>query len=289
MNELLQYLASGLVIGCIYGLIAVGYTAVYNVTGIVNFAQGDASMLGALTGIALQRSGLPLPLAVVAAIAVVALVFVLMERIAVRPVGADVMRGIIVTIGVGVAFQGTAALLWGTDAQPLPAFSGERPVMLGPVTVQPQAFWILGATLAVMGGLYLFFTRTYLGKAYRACAMDAQAARLMGIRTPSMRAIGFVLSGGIGALAGLIIAPMALMQYDSGVFLGIKGFVACIIGGFGHPVGAALGGLVLGLLESFATGYVSSGFKNAIAFIVLLGFLFVRPGGLLGEFDTVKR
>lgn len=289
MTEFFQYLASGLVTGCIYGLVAVGYTAVYNVTGIVNFAQGDASMLGALSAIGLLGLGLPMPLAIVAAVLFVGVVYVVVERVAIRPAGSNVMRGIIITIGIGVAFQGLAVIVWGTDAQPLPAFSGERSVAIGSVTVPPQAFWILGTTAALMAALYLFYTKTFLGKAYRACAMDPFAAGLMGIPTRTMRGVGFLLSGTIGAIAGIIIAPIALMQYDSGIFLGIKGFVACVIGGFGNPIGAALGGLILGLLESFSTGYLSSGFKNAIAFVVLLAFLFVRPGGLLGEFDTVKR
>jgi branched-chain amino acid transport system permease protein len=289
MIEFFQYLASGLVTGCIYGLIAVGYTAVYNVTGVVNFAQGDASMLGALSTVGLVGLGVPLPIAVLLAVLFVGIVFVIVERTAVRPAGSSVIRGIIITIGVGVALQGLAVIVWGTDAQPLPAFSGEAPISLGGVTVPSQAFWIIGTTCALMVALYLFYTKTYLGKAYRACAMDPFAAGLMGIPSGTMRGVGFLLSGTVGAIAGIIIAPIALMQYDSGIFLGIKGFVACIIGGFGNPIGAALGGLVLGLLEAFATGYVSSGLKNAIAFIVLLVFLFVRPGGLLGEFDTVKR
>jgi len=289
MIEFFQYLASGLVTGCIYGLIAIGYTAVYNVTGVVNFAQGDASMLGALSAVGLVELGVPLPIAVLLAVLFVGIVFVIVERAAVRPAGSSVIRGIIITIGVGVVLQGLALIVWGTDAQPLPAFSGEVPVSLGGVTVPRQAFWIVGTTGALMVALYLFYTKTYLGKAYRACAMDPFAAGLMGIPSGTMRGVGFLLSGTVGAVAGIIIAPIALMQYDSGIFLGIKGFVACIIGGFGNPIGAALGGLVLGLLEAFATGYVSSGLKNAIAFVVLLVFLFARPGGLLGEFDKVKR
>jgi len=289
MIEFFQYLASGVMVGCIYGLIAVGYTAVYNVTGIVNFAQGDESMLGALSAVGLLGLGVPLPLAILLAVLFVGALGVLMERVAIRPAGGNVMRGIIITIGIGVAFQGTAVIVWGTDAQSLPAFSGERPISLGGVTVPPQALWILGTTVLLMLALYVFYTRTYLGKVYRACAMNPYAAGLMGIPTGAMRGVGFLLSGITGAIAGVIIAPIALMQYDSGIFLGIKGFVACIIGGFGNPIGAALGGLVLGLLEAFSTGYLSSGFKNAIAFVVLLVFLFLRPGGLLGEFGAIKR
>jgi branched-chain amino acid transport system permease protein len=289
MIEFFQYTASGLVVGCIYGLIAIGYTAVYNVTGIVNFAQGDASMLGALSAVGLLGLHVPLPLAILLAVLLVGVLGIVMERVAIRPAGSNVMRGIIITIGVGVAFQGAALIIWGTDAQPLPAFSGEQPISIGGVSVQPQAFWIVGSAALLMLALYVFYTRTYLGKAYRACAMNAQASGLMGIPTNTMRGIGFLLSGLTGAIAGVIIAPIALMQYDSGIFLGIKGFVACIIGGFGNPIGAALGGLVLGLLESYSTGYLSSGFKNAIAFVMLLVFLFPRPGGLLGELGTVKR
>lgn len=289
MTELGQYVASGLVVGAIYGLVAIGFTAVYNVTGIVNFAQGEFSMLGALGAIALVSAGTPLAAAVVLAALAVGLLGVVIERLAIRPAGTDVLRGIIITIGVGVTLQGVAVLVWGTDAHPLRAFSGEKPIDLAGVTVPPQSLWVVGTAAALMAGLYLFFARTYLGKAFRACAINAFAASLMGIPTAAMRAMSFFVSGLVGAIAGIIIAPIALMQYDSGIFLGIKGFVACIIGGFGNPIGAALGGLLLGLLEALASGYLSSGYKNAIAFVVLLGFLFARPGGILGELEEVKR
>jgi branched-chain amino acid transport system permease protein len=289
MTEFLQYVASGLVVGAIYGLIGIGFTAVYNVTGIVNFSQGDFASLGALAAIGLVAWGMPLVAALATAVLLIGLLGVLIERVAVRPVGNDVLRGIIITIGVGVALQGIAVLVWGTDAQPLRAFSGEKPIELGGVTVPPQALWILGTSLALMGTLYLFFTRTFIGKAFRACAMNAFAASLMGIPTQAMRSISFFVSAFTGAIAGVIVAPIAFMQYDSGIFLGIKGFVACIIGGFGNPIGAALGGIVLGLLEALATGYLSSGYKNAIAFVVLLAFLFVRPNGILGDFEGARR
>ena len=289
MNELGQYIASGLVVGAIYGLIGVGFTTVYNVTGIVNFSQGDFASLGALGAIGLIGAGLPLPLALAVAVIASGLLGVLIERVAIRPVGNDVLRGIIITIGVGVTLQGVAVLVWGTDAQPLRAFSGEKPLDLAGVTVPPQALWVLGTATLMMLLLWLFFTRTYVGKAFRACAVNPFAATLMGIPTRAMRSFSFFVSGFTGAIAGVIVAPIALMQYDSGIFLGIKGFVACIIGGFGNPVGAALGGLLLGLLEALSSGYLSSGYKNAIAFVVLLAFLFVRPSGLLGELEEVRR
>ncbi|RZS81013.1 branched-chain amino acid ABC transporter permease [Pigmentiphaga kullae] len=289
MTEFLQYLVSGLVVGCIYGLIAIGFTAVYNVTNIVNFAQGESAMLAALGTSTLLAAGVPLLAAAACCVLLVGLLGMAIERYALRPVGGDALRGIILTIGVSVVLQGSAVVAWGTDAHALPAFSGSASVHLGGVAVPPQVFWVLGTSVVLMALLYLFLTRTYLGRTFRACAMNPQAASLMGIPSGAMRALGFFLSGTVGAIAGIIIAPIALMQYDSGAALGIKGFVACIIGGFGNPVGAAVGGIFLGLLEAFSAGYLSSGFKNAIAFVLLLLFLVARPGGLFGEFDMVKR
>lgn len=289
MVELIQYLLGGLVVGSIYGLVGVGYTGIYNVTRIVNFAQGDFAMLGAMGTIALVELGLPLPVAIAAGIAGVGLVGVAVERWTIRPARADEVRGIIITLGVGVFLQGLAVKLWGTDARPMPAFSGDRPLWLGGATLPPQALWVLGTTSLLVLGLHLFFQTTYVGKAFRACAMNPYAARLGGIDVRGMTRISFGLSGVLGAVAGIIVAPIVLAQYDSGITLGIKGFVACIIGGLGKPTGAALGGLVLGVLEAFATGFGSSGYKNAIAFLLLLLFLFLRPSGLFGDLERVER
>jgi branched-chain amino acid transport system permease protein len=288
MVEFAQYVIGGLVVGSIYGLVGIGYTGVYNVTRIVNFAQGDFAMVGAMTAIAIFALGVPLPLAIVAAIVAVGALGAAVERWAIRPARADEVRGIIVTLGVGVFLQGVAVKLWGTDARPLPAFSGERPITVLGATVPPQALWILGTAVVLMVGLHVFFRATYLGKAFRACAVNPYAAGLSGIEVRTMTVISFVLSGALGAVAGIIVAPIALTQYDSGIALGIKGFVACVIGGLGHPSGAAVGGLLLGVLEAFAAGLLSSGYKNAIAFVLLLGFLFLRPGGLLGELERVE-
>ena len=288
MSDALQFLISGLVVGSIYGLIGVGFTCIYNVTGIINFAQGDFAMVGAMSAITFQNAGMPMWLAIILAIIVTCLVAAVIERSAIRPVRGDVMRGIIVTIGVGVVLQGVAAIVWGTDAQPMPVFSDEQLIHFFGATLMPQSLWVLGTATMAMVALDLLFRRTYLGQMFRACAMNPFAARLVGMKVETMSLVGFLMSGALGALAGIVVAPIALTQYDSGLQLGIKGFVACIVGGFGGPVGAAIGGIVLGLLEAFATGYISSGYKNAIAFALLLGFLVFRPGGLLGEFERVR-
>jgi len=288
MSDALQFLISGLVVGSIYGLIGVGFTCIYNVTGIVNFAQGDFAMVGAMSAIAIQNAGAPMWLAIILAIIITCMVAGLIERSAIRPVRGDVMRGIIVTIGVGVVLQGLAAIIWGTDAQPMPDFSGGRVINLFGATLVPQALWVLGTSAVAMVALEMLFRRTYLGQMFRACAMNPFAARLVGMKVETMSLVGFLMSGALGALAGIVIAPIALTQYDTGLQLGIKGFVACIIGGFGGPVAAAIGGIVLGILEAFAAGYISSGYKNAIAFALLLGFLVFRPGGLLGDYERAR-
>jgi branched-chain amino acid transport system permease protein len=288
MADAWQFLLGGLVVGSIYGLIGVGFTCIFNVTGIVNFAQGDFAMIGAMSAIALIAGGVPMPVALPLAVVLTCLVAAVIERTAIRPVRGDVMRGIIVTIGIGVVLQGIAAILWGTDAQPMPAFSGEKPLRIFGATIVPQSLWVIGTAAALMIVLDLFFRRTYLGQMFRACAMNPFAAQIVGMRTDTMSLIGFIMSGALGAIAGIIVAPIALTQYDSGLSLGIKGFVACIVGGFGNPIGAAVGGLMLGVIEAFAAGYVSSGYKNAIAFVILLAFLLFRPGGLLGEFEKAR-
>lgn len=288
MADAWQFLLGGLVVGSIYGLIGVGFTCIFNVTGIVNFAQGDFAMIGAMSAIALIAGGVPMPVALLLAIVLTCLVAAVIERTAIRPVRGDVMRGIVVTIGIGVVLQGIAAILWGTDAQPMPAFSGEKPLRIFGATIVPQSLWVIGTAAALMIVLDLFFRRTYLGQMFRACAMNPFAAQIVGMRTDTMSLIGFIMSGALGAIAGIIVAPIALTQYDSGLSLGIKGFVACIVGGFGNPIGAAVGGLMLGVIEAFAAGYVSSGYKNAIAFVLLLAFLLFRPGGLLGEFEKAR-
>lgn len=288
MGDVLQYLLSGLVTGSIYGLIGVGFTGIYNATGIVNFAQGDFAMVGAMVAIALSVAGAPLPLAVVLAIVAVAALGGLIERFAVRPARQDVVRGIVVTIGIGVVLQGTVAAIWGTDAFPLPAFSGDEPLDIGGATVPSQALWVIGIAAASVLALQAFFQKTYIGKLFRASAVNPLAATLVGIDTRTASTVSFVISGALGALAGIIVAPITLMQYDAGLGLGIKGFVACIIGGFGNPLGAALGGVLLGLLEAVTSGYLSSGYKNAIAFVLLLAFLFFRPGGILNDLERGK-
>lgn len=289
MDQALQLLIGGMVVGSIYGLIGIAFTGVYNVTGVVNFAQGDLAMMGAMIGAAAWAQGMAEPIAILIGVFCGGILGAAMYRFGIQPLKGNLIGAVIVTIGVGIALQGMAVAIWGTDAQTLPAFSGEMPIHIGGATLPPQALWVLATAIGLMGLLTVFFQYTYAGRAFRASSVNPLAARLCGIESGKMGMIAFVLSGSLGAIAGLVISPITFTSPDIGIPLAIKGFTACVIGGLGSAVGAMIGGLLLGLIEAFSAGYLSSGYKNAIAFIVLLLFLAFRPGGILGELESTGR
>jgi branched-chain amino acid transport system permease protein len=284
-----QYLVSGLTLGSIYGMIALGFALIYNATGIVNFAQGEFVTLGALIAISCSAAGLPMPLAVLVGVATVTLIAAALEWGAIRPArGASVITLIVITIGASILLRGAAMWLWGPDALPMRSFSGETPISVGiaGATVLPQHLWVIGIVVVTMVTLRLLGERTQVGKAMRACAVNRDAARLVGIPAERMVRLSFALSGLLGSLAGAIVAPLAMGQYNMGIMLGLKGFAAAILGGIGNPFGAVLGGLLLGTLESLGAGLSPSGwsgYKDAIAFAVMLLVLLAKPSGLLGR------
>jgi branched-chain amino acid transport system permease protein len=280
---LTQYLISGLTSGAVYALIALGFGIIYNTTTIINFAQGEMVMLGALSAISIYQAVPSLPLAFVGGIAAVALVGVLLERLALRPVrDPSPITLIIITVGAAVLIKGVAMLVWGKEAYPLPPFSGNTPFHLGTATILPQNLWVLGLTVVLVAALEAFFRLTLVGKAMRACAYNPRAARLVGIAAGRMVQLSFGLSAALGAGAGILIAPLTLGVYDMGTMLGLKGFSAAIIGGLGSLLGGVLGGLILGVAEALASGLISSGYRDAVAFLLLLIVLFLRPQGVVG-------
>ncbi|MFB3820362.1 MAG: branched-chain amino acid ABC transporter permease [Candidatus Methylomirabilales bacterium] len=285
LASLLQYIASGATLGATYGLAGLGFTVIFNTTEIINFAQGEFVMLGGMLAVfAIRWGGLPLLPAVCLAIALVTLVGICVDRLTIRPIrGQSVVTLIIITIGVSILLRGAAMLVFGKDTYALPEFSGREPLSLLGAAILPQSLWVGGITVAVLCGLKLFFERTLLGKAMLACACDRKAAALMGISVDRMVTLSFAVSALVGALGGVILAPITLTSYDAGILLGLKGFAACILGGLGNPFGAVVGGVILGVLESLAAGTISSGYKDAVAFLILLGLLFVRPSGLFGR------
>ncbi|MDQ7834725.1 MAG: branched-chain amino acid ABC transporter permease [Humidesulfovibrio sp.] len=287
LPSLLQYLITGLTVGATYGLTALGFTIIFNTTGIINFAQGEFVMLGGMMSVFFMRAlGLPEPLAIVMAVAGTTLLGAVVERLAIRPVrDASPINLIIITIGVSILIRGAAMLLWGKDTFALPAFTGSEPVSFFGAALMPQTLWVLAISLLILAGLKTFFSRSIHGKAMLACSYDPKAAALVGIGVDRMILLSFMISALVGAIGGAILAPITLTSFDVGVMLGLKGFAACILGGLGNPFGAAAGGLVLGVLESLGAGLISSAYKDAIAFVILLVLLFVRPTGLFGQKD----
>jgi branched-chain amino acid transport system permease protein len=278
--QLAQYLASGLVVGGVYALIGLGFVIVYRVTRIINFAQGEFVMLGALLMVTGRNLGLPTAAAFVLAVAIVAVVGAGLERVGIHPIRrAEATAALIVTIGASIAIRGTALAAWGTDPYAVDPFSTGPPLRVLGASVVRQGVWVLAVAALVFGGLWVFFTRTYAGTAVTACAVNPRGARLMGIRVDRMWLLAFALSGGLGAAAGAVIAPITYATYDMGLMLGLKGFVAAVLGGLVSPAGAIAGGFLLGLLESLSAGLLSSGYKDAVAFVVLILLLLAQVAG----------
>ena len=290
MSELTQFLLSGIAAGGIYALVAVGFVSVYNVLGIINFAQGEFAMLGALVASSLVSRGVPLLLAVPLAVAVAALVGALIERGILRPAAgsSDLVR-IIITIGVSIALRGVALTIWSSQSYTLPAFTSGRPLTLFGAALARQDLWVLGVAAVAMLALYVLFERTFFGSALRASVMNRDASRLVGVSPAGMSLVAYTLSAALGALAGIVITPIALATYDMGIMLGLKGFVAAVLGGLVSAPGAVVGALLLGVVESFAAGLLSSGYRDALAFALLLVILVARPTGLFPRIAAERR
>ena len=285
--QFLQFLLAGLTIGAIYALVALGFSIIYNASQVINFAQGEFVMVGGMATVSLAAAGLPLPLSIAAAVLLAAAIGLALEKFAVEPArGASVVTLIIITIGASILLRGLATLVWDKNIHPLKAFSGDAPIQIAGATLVPQSLWVLGVALVVVALLGWFFGRTLLGKALLATSHNRLAAELVGINVRHVLLASFGLSAALGAVAGILVAPITFTSWDIGVMLGLKGFAAAILGGMGSGPGAVLGGLVLGIAEAMGAGYVSSAYKDAIAFIVILAVLVFLPSGLLGRRST---
>lgn len=287
MSELLQFLLSGVTVGAVYALVALGFTIIYNASDVVNFAQGEFVMLGGMITVMAYTAGAPLPLAALVAVVATAALGVAMNKLAIEPArGAPVVSLVIITIGVSIFIRGVGQLVFGKQIHTFPAFSGDDPIRLLGATILPQSLWVIAGSIAVFVGLWLFFTRTLLGRAVLATSNNRLAAQLVGINTPFVMTLSFAMSAGIGALAGVLVTPITMTSYDVGLAFALKGFAAAMLGGMGNPKGALVGGFLLGVLEGLTAGYISSQYKDAAAFIVILGVLFLLPQGLFGRKST---
>ena len=319
LPQYVQLILDGLRGGAIYALVALGFVTIFNVTGIINFAQGGFVMLGAMLCVSFFNlsafAGLApawrLALSALLSVLTVGLIGALMERLTIFPARhSPALTLIIITVGVYTVMRGAALLIWGADPYQLPAFTTlaqrDRIFRFGQIVlddsvswvfagstlpqgakfigvmIKAQSLWIWGTTTVVLGGLAYFFERTVLGKAVRACAVNRRAAQLMGISPSRMSLLAFVLAAALGAIGGIVLAPATAPIYDMGLKPGLKGFVAAIMGGLTSSPGAVVGGLLLGVLENVGAGVTKAGLKDIFAFIALILILLFRPHGIIG-------
>lgn len=284
MSEFMQFLLSGLTVGAVYALVALGFTIIYNASDVANFAQGEFVMLGGMITAAAYAVGVPLPLAALMAIILTAGAGVLLNKLAIEPArGAPVVSLIIITIGASIFIRGLVQLLLGKQLHNIPAFTGDDPIRVLGATILPQSLWVIAGALGVFFLLWLFFNHTLTGRAVLATANNRIAALLVGINTNYIMTLSFAVSAAIGALAGVLVTPITLTSYDIGMTMALKGFAAAMLGGMGNPKGALVGGIALGILEAMTAGYISSQYKDAAAFITILAVLFFMPQGLFGS------
>ena len=286
----LQYLLAGITSGSVYAIVAIGFNIVYNATGIINFAQGEFVMLGAMIAISL-RGRLPLAAAIVVAILAVSLIGALIDILFIRWLRRpSVLRMIILTIGLSILLREAALHVWDEKVRALPYFTGSEvsSVRIFGAFISPQVLWLLGLTTASVVALAVFFRFTLTGRSMRACSANRDAAALMGIDTQRMVTLSFAIAAAIGALAGCAVSPIAQTHYDCGGPLAIKGFTAAVVGGLGKSGGAVAAGLLLGVLEAASVSVVPAAYKDAIAVLALLLILSLRPSGLFGRRDEAR-
>ena len=282
---LIQQVIQGLAIGSVYGVIALAFVLIYNAMGVLNFAQGEVFMAGAFAGLFFHVVlGLPFIVAFPLAIIAGSLLGWLIERIAFRPLfNAPEVNILIATIGMSIFLRNLFRVFFGADPYPFPTVFGDKPVYVGGVLLIPQNLWIAGIGLLLVVLIRLLLTQTFIGRALRAAAQDRDTASLMGINPKSTVSLTWTLASGLGAAAGVLVAPLFFVMADMGTLMGLKGFSAAVFGGIESVTGAMAGGLLLGLAESLGGGFISSGYQSAIAFGLLILVLIFKPSGIMGR------
>ena len=280
----IQLLVTGITMGSIYSLIALGYVTIYRTSRIVNMAQGAFVMFGGFFAYSLlSEVGLPYWLSAILAIVAVMVLSGLMYLLVLKPlVKVSLVSIILATMALSILFESFSLLRWGGYGKSVPAFSGDKALFVGKVAVFPQSLWVIGLMIVVLIGLWLLTNRTRIGKQMTATANDPGAASLSGVNTGRMIILAFAISAAIGALGGIAVSPINSTNYLSGGIYALSGFVAAILGGWGSSTGAVVGGLALGIVQSLVTGFLPAGYQDAIAFAILILVLYFRPGGLVG-------
>jgi branched-chain amino acid transport system permease protein len=280
-SYLVQFLFSGITSGSIYALMAVSLVIVYKVSQLICFAQGEFFVIGALTMTTLVSKGIPMPIAFALSICIATVLGALVERLFIRPIqNSGVGTLIVMTVAISLTFRGLALVIWGKESHVLKPFTAGNPVRILGATLMPQVIWIVAITALVLFLIWFFFEKTTLGIAMRACAENRQGASFMGISTSKAAILSWAWGSAIGALAGMVVAPILFVQYGSGVMPMVKGFIAMSIGGLASIVGAVVAGYLLGLIEAYTIGLLSSQFSDPIVFAILIVILIFRPNGL---------
>ena len=284
MAGLAQYIISGITTGSIYALIAIGFSVIHNSTGIVNIMQCEFITYGGMLTVTFYIfSKFPYFVAIPLSLICVSIMAGLFEKFVIRNSRSkNIIILIFITIGASIFFKGLALLMWGSDPFMLPPFSGSKVIKIFNAVLIPQNLWVIGITILTVFLLHLFFQKTITGKAMRAVSCNKKAAQIVGININKIVFLSFVIGGFLGALAGIIIAPITSTSYDVGFMLGLKGFAAAILGGYGSMTGSIIGGVLLGLLESLGAGLISSEYKDVIAFVILILVIYIKPSGILG-------
>ena len=280
-----QLIINGLALGSIYALVALGLLMIFNTVQIVNFAQGQLLMLGAYIGItgAVQHELAPgvAWIVTIAAMAVIGVVFMFLGYFPLR--GRPPFLAILTTIALGIVIENLALIIWGPLPVSMPSPAHGPPLRFQGIVLSMHQLFIFSALAAILTAQYLFLSKTRFGIMMQATAQDINAARLVGIRVNRTIAVAFALGAVLSGIAGLLVAPLYLAEPTMGGSLGLKGFVVGVIGGFGSLPGAVVGGLLLGIIETFGARYISSDFRDAYAFIIMIGVLIAWPRGLFGE------
>lgn len=286
--QFLQYLINGISIGSVYAIIALGYTMVYGIAKMLNFAHGDIIMVGAYISYCVTSYlGLPAWAGILAAMAVCTVLGILIERLAYKPLrGTSSLAVLITAIGVSYFLQNGAQLIWGSSAKNYKSIVTFAPIKLfgGSLTITGEVLVTVGACILIMAALTLFTGKTRMGKAMRAVSEDRDAAQLMGINVNSTISMTFAIGSALAAIAGVLLcSTVPTLQPTTGSMPGIRAFTAAVFGGIGSIPGAMLGGILLGIIETFSKAYLSTQFSDAIVFLVLILVLLMKPAGLMGK------
>ncbi len=285
LSDILQIVVSGLAMGCVYALVALGFTITYNSLRVINFAQGDMFMLGAVFGLTIfMNIGGHYFISLILAGLGAALVGMFIERIIFRPLrNSPPLNLIIATIGISITIRAGAQLIWGSQAMSFPPVFGSAPVKIGSIVIMQSYLWIIGIALASIVLLSFFFKKTLTGKAMLATAQHRDAAAMMGINIFKSDSIAASISAGLGGIGGVLVGPIFFVETEMGAIAALKGFAAAVLGGFGSVPGAIVGGVMLGLAENLSASLISSAYRDAVAFLILIGVLVFRPNGILGK------